>query len=55
MNINGCGGRPERVSASTAAFGPGTPLNVSPAEFGARLRKEIAQWTEVAHAAGLKT
>jgi tripartite-type tricarboxylate transporter receptor subunit TctC len=31
------------------------PLNVSPDQFGARLRKEIAQWTEVAHAAGLKT
>jgi tripartite-type tricarboxylate transporter receptor subunit TctC len=29
------------------------PLNVGPDEFGARLRKEIAQWTQVAHAAGL--
>jgi len=31
------------------------PLNVGPDEFGARLSKEIAQWTEVARAAGLKT
>ena len=31
------------------------PLNVGPDEFGARLGKEIARWTEVARAAGLKT
>jgi len=31
------------------------PLNVGPDEFGARLGKEIAQWTQVARAAGLKT
>ena len=31
------------------------PLNVTPDEFAARLRKEIAQWSAVAKGAGLKT